>query len=428
MIYQLLFVMLLCIYCYYIIDTNIFLRKIILFYVLSYGLQIVLAIDDPYHYYSISPRTILFFNLQLLFFVIGVSLTCVKKKSLHNYNVSSIFDIKVNRQVLIIQTISLILAISRYQKINAYILSTGGYTDSVRGYFFRGLYKSYTEMFLNNLVSGFEIISYFLVFGILFFHHRSFSIKELYIVVVGIAVVVLNALSSLGRGTIFELLVAFTLFYFLSGSTVQDIYKKRIKPIAVALVSIVAVIIIVATMLRSNIDNANEVYGNMNDFVLKPFITYFYVPICAFEYGSEHIFDDLVPMFGAADFAGLIDLLMTPFRNVDHDIISINNILGEKMSSQFSFPSGELWNALFTGASNYYIDFGFLGFIVFPIIHGSLFVYLCNKSKRSGAWFVLLLFLFMASFTHMSRSGIQSMSTVFAMFWIWYTKKTKAIT
>ena len=166
------------------------------------------------------------------------------------------------------------------------------------------------------------------------------------------------------------------------------------RPVAIVLIGVVVVLIGSATLARFNLEESDILLDNLDEFLYKPFATYFYVPVCAFDYGKDHVFGSLVPMFGAADLAAPIDLLLTPIRFFDQSIESINNTLGAKMSPQFFFPSGNKWNALFTGASNYYIDFGYLGFIIFPLLHGYILASVEIKSRHSGAWFVVLLFFF----------------------------------
>ena len=415
-------------YAYWRCRDNSFLRKTVMFFVALYGGQLVLAIADPYDFYTIRPSTILFFNLQIIFLLIGMTYGMNRIGHFKDFDVPRIFNIKVNRAVLIIQTVALILSYNRYSKMSSYITSMEGLTDSARGYFFTEMYSSYTEQFLNEMVGAFQYVSYFYAFGLLFLYAGKLKWKEWYMIISGFGIIILDSMASLGRGVVFNIIVALLMFYFFSGTYDQKSFKKRVRPVALSLVGVVGAVIVFATMIRSNVNETNYIFDNANDFILKPFVSYFYVPVCAFDYGTEKIFGDLVPLFGAADLAAPIDLLMTPFQFIDHNIHGINDLLGNRMTPRFEFPSGETWNALFTGASNYYIDFGFFGFILFPFIHGLLFVWISNKSRRSGAWFIVLLFLFMSSFKHLVSSNIQSLSTVFVFIWIWYIRKTRAVT
>lgn len=425
---QIFLVLLYIYYAYHRCRQNGFLQKTVMFFVALYGFQLVLAIADPYGYYRIRPSTILFFNMQIIFLLLGVSIGTNKYGRLKEYDVPRIFNITITKSVLLIQTLALLLSYNRYSKMSAYMTSMNGLTDSARGYYFTEMYTSYTEQFLNNIVGAFEYVSYFLAFGLLFFYSKKLRWKEWYIIISSFGIIILNSMASLGRGVIFNIIIVLVLFYFFSSAYDQKAFKKRVRPVALALVGVVAVVIVAATMIRSNVEEADFIYDNADEFILKPFVTYFYVPVCAFEYGSDKIYGDLVPMMGAADLAAPLDLLMTPFQFFDHSIQGVNNVLGNRMTPRFSFPSGASWNALFTGASNYYIDFGFFGFIIFPILHGLLLVWVCNKSRRSGAWFIVLLFLFLSSFKHLVSSNIQAISTVFTFIWIWYMKKNKAVT
>ena len=425
---QLLFVVIYLFFAKRSCKENSFLNKTVFFFVALYGGQLLLAIADPYKYYSINITTIILFNLQIVLLLLGVSVAYNRFGRFVNLEIPRIFDVKINKAVLFIQLLTLLLAFLRYQRMSSLIMSMDELTDSARGLYFTDLYTSYTEKLLNDMVGAFGIVSYFFSFGLLFFHQKKLEWKEWFMIISGFGVIVLDTMSSLGRVVIFNIIVVFIMFYFLSSSYDKQVLRKRVRPAAFILIGIVASVLAYATMVRTNVEGADLLLDNADQLIVEPFVSYFYVPICAFEYGSNHIFGDLVPMMGAADLAAPIDLLITPFQAIDHSIKGINDILGERMTPRFSFPSGDTWNALFTGASNYYIDFGLLGFIIFPFIHGYLLVSICRKSKSSGAWFIVFLFLFMSSFKHLVSSNIQSMTTVFSMLWIWYMKKTHSIT
>ena len=301
-------------------------------------------------------------------------------------------------------------------------------SNEARSYFFSDFYSSYTELLLNQVLDSFVFVSYFFAFGLLFFA-KKFSIKELYIIISTLAIVTLNTLTSFGRNVVFQLLVAFIMFFLLSRHFDKISFKKRAIPVLIVFVSLVGIVLVATTVVRANLGDVGGLEGELDELLFRPFIEYFYVPVCAFEYGSQHIFNDIVPMLGAADLAAPIDVLLTPIRIFDHSIYSPNEILGIRMSPVFNFPnSGLQWNALFTGASNYYIDFGFLGFIFFPFIHGFLFPYLGYRGRRRGSWFLIFFSLFLCSFTHLTCSGIQSMSIVFFVVWVIFIRKTRAVT
>lgn len=406
--------------------ADLFLRSLLLFIVALYGLQLVLATEDPYNFYRVSTATLFLFNLQIIFILIGIKVGISTKKKKVEFNASKVFNVRVSKSIIVLQSVLLLLTILRYNKMKAYVFSVGNMASLARDYYFTDMYDSYSDMFLNSIVDSFIYVSFFLTFSLLLFVGEK-RWKEWYVIITTILIVILKTVTSLGRGVIVQLFIVFLLFFFYSYREDKKVFKKTVKPVSIGLASLVTIFFIITTLSRFDLEGSDFLYDNWEDFLLKPFATYFYVPICAFDYGKERIFGDLVPMLGAADLAAPIDLFLTPFRFIDHDIISINNILGSKMTPQFSFPSGERWNALFTGASNYYIDFGFLGFIIFPFIHGLLLAKVENRSKASGAWFAVLVFLFLASFNHMKSSEIQSISTVFTLFWIFLIAKTKAI-
>lgn len=402
------------------------LRAVLLFYVTLYGLQLLGAIADPYHIYTIGFSTILFFNLQIVFILIGAQVAINRGYGVDKVNADTIFDFRINTPIIVIQTVFLLLIYNRYKRMSGFLL-TATMSNEAREFFFNDFYSSYTEMFLNQFADAFLYISYFFAFGLIFFRKNRLGLKEFYMIISTIVIVALNTLTSFGRMGIIQLLVVFVLFFFLSKQYDKVLFKKRVIPVAAVLVSVVAVVFALTTVVRSNLGDIDALNEQTDDLVIKPFATYFYVPICAFEYGSQRIFNDIIPMLGAADLAAPIDFLLTPIRFFYHDVYSPNMVLGARMTPGFYFPSGEGWNALFTGASNYYIDFGPLGFVLFPLIHGFLFVYLIYKARNKASWYIVFLFFFVASFIHLVSSGIQSMSVVFVIIWIIILRKMRIV-
>lgn len=405
---------------------------IILFFLIAYSLQLVFAEIDPFNIHTIDIVTIFFFNLQLIFFSAGaIYATRNNNIQLQKQTRETLPVININIWMLLFQLGVFLYAIYNYRRMQAFIGSQGGLTHLVRDYYYNEFFTG-AGNFLNLFCEAFKLISLYFVFSILSKEKKQIKKKEVVFIIMSLLTYVLQSLTSMARGDMAALILVLLLFYFLSNKRAPE-SAKRLKRYFVIFVPAVFVIVAIATLYRFNaiIDGAANVtdIDNEGEMFLRPILIYFYGPILAFDYAKDSILHFDWWFFGAADLAGFIDFLLMPFIYLDHSLgsISINNIIGARMTPQFSFPSGTTWNALFTGASNYYLDFGFLGFIVFPFLHGLILSRLIQKSRVSSISMLLLVFLFFSSFYHLTSSYIQSYRIVFFLIWIFIIYRIKGI-
>ena len=397
-------------------------------------MQLVLACADPYSVYTIKPSTILLYNAQIIFLLLGVYVFYRKVDEDYyvDYNRELIFNITPNKLLLSIQTVFLMLTIYKFGKMRTYLMSMEGLTNDAREYYFSELFGSYTEVMINEIVCAFGIVSYFILFSLFFFHEGKLSISKLYLAISSLLIVVLTSLTTMGRFEIMELVITF-LFFLFYGLTIDDNrVKKKIVSFGIVIVSMMVFVVVAVTMFRQNLmsddsDSFDALLESFSYMIVEPFCTYFYVPILAFDYGQDYLFNSISPLYGGADFASIIDIFLLPFTFLIHDLPTCNSVLGEVMTPAFFFPCGKIWNALFTGAANYYIDFGFMGFIIFPFALGYFFSYLSIKAQDNASWFIVFMFIFIALYKAVFSSGIQSMSVVFTMMWIFVLKRYYSI-
>lgn len=404
-----------------------------LFIVAWYSLQLVLAVADPYNVYSIKPITIIVFNLQIVFLLLGVRVF-LNKHIYYNiqYNNQAIFNINANIVLLIVHTIFLLYTYYNFSRMRVYLMSLDGLTNGSRDYYFTEFFSSYKEVLINGIINSYAMVSYFVLFGISFFHNKKFTWADYYLILSSLVTIVLTSLTTMGRFEMMELVIAFLFFFFYSRSVRDNRIRKRVSIFGGIILGMMVLVIFSVTMFRQNLmgdnfDSLGIMTESLSEFIVEPFVTYFYVPILAFDYGTEHLFNNLGPFFGGADLAGFIDFLLLPVTFLFHDFPTLNNTIGSVMTPPFWFPSGMMWNALFTGASDYYLDFGYLGFILFPFIQGYLLGILSVKAKQRASWFIVLLFFFIAGYKSAFSSNIQSMSMVFTFLWIWLLKSAKSI-
>ena len=398
------------------------LRSIIVFFVGLYGFQLVLAIWDPYMVYRISYLTIIVFNFQIVFLVSGAKYYASKKKNQSSSSMSFSWpSIKIGFPLLCIITYLLYYSFDNYMKMQVILASFGVQTSLARDYYYTEFFSSYTQNVLHNIFISFQYIAYFITFSKLFSSKEKIRIPELYFILATISILILTTLTTIGRGDFLSLI--FILFFFALVSRIYDhnAFKKRAIPIFAIALGVFVAVLIITTLLRTNNTSIDSSY--FNELFVEPFATYLYVPILAFDYGKDSFLNYGHPFLGGAVLAGFWDFIITPFAFFDHSFMSfsMNSILGSRMTPEMYFPSGLSWNALYTGCSNYYIDFWYLGFIIYPFLHGFILGKLVYGMKRKMSYFIFLSFFFFCSYKHVVSLGIQSMQVVFVMVWIYIT-------
>lgn len=410
------------------------LKHCIQFYVVLYGLQIIMAIWDPYSMHTINIVTVVLFNLQIIFFILGAKKTeykYIRNKSKPNIELRQsaipVFgwpNININKILIVLCVIYFANAFYNYTRMQSYI-ATLEMVKEGRDFYYNGFFPSYTHKMFNSIVTALKIPLVTVSF-IIIFSKVKYTIKDICIVGLILAGAYCDCMTSMGRGELMFILIIFLLFCIISKVYYVERFKK-IVPIAIGVFSIVAASILITTLIRFNIDSDQLDKEMMLIALLEPFSTYFYGPICAFDYGTEKIFNFPFPFFGLATLAGFWDFILIPFEFLNNTFATfdMNSILGKVMTEFFFFPGGQDWNALFTGCINYYLDFGYLGFLIFPFFHGSFFAKFVYK--QTAITFFLLCFLFSLSFKHIVSLGIQSVDTAFTLIWMYYLCKRKIV-
>lgn len=400
------------------------LRLIIAFFVGLYGFQLVLAIWDPYKVYDISIPVIIAFNLQLVFFVLGAKTKL--KESNYSDVVSTDFSwpkINIGIPMLIIITLLLYYTFKNYMKMQVAMVAFGEQTNLAREYYYKEFFSSYTAIVLHSIYMSFQYIAYFVSFTKLFSMDSKLKIKDIYFIVASVSVLVLSTLTSTGRADFLALVFVLIFFALVCKIYNQKSFKKRAIPLFGIAAGLFVVVLVITTLLRSNVTSVEK--ENFEMMFVKPFATYFYVPVLAFDFGKDTFLNIGHPLCGGAVLAGFWDFIISPFVYLDHSVmdLSVNSILGSRMTPSFDFPSGQGWNALFTGGANYYMDFWYFGFMLYPFLHGVIFKKLVFGMKKNMGYFIFLSYFFVCSYKHVLSLGIQSMEVVFVIIWIIVIRK-----
>lgn len=406
------------------------LKKILYFLIILYGAQICMAIWDPYQVYKVSFITVVLFNIQIMCLIMGANLCkrtkTVKDISRHNFSWPSI---EINKLLLVVVTIFFLYSYYNYNRMQSFLIYMANTSDEGREYYFTMFFPTYTLRVIDMFITSFKYVAFIVSITLLFKNGIKLKLKEVYFIALTILAYILQLLTSQSRTETFVVLFMLILMAFISSVYDAKKYKKRVLPfMAFAVIGIGAVFLSV-TLLRANLKSDGFDESLVDELILQPFSTYFYVPILAFDYTRNTLLNFGFPLFGCATFSAVVDTILLPLTYIDHGFgaYTMNTVLGNTIGTGMYFPSGKHWMAMFTGCANYYLDFWYLGFIIFPLLHGWVLAKLVYTFRTKAFSFILLAFMFYASFRHATASGIQSVDTVFFLFWAYLACKSKAV-
>lgn len=409
---------------------NRLLRQVIKFFVVLYCGQILLAVVDPYNIYPLSPLVFALFNIQIFFMILGA-----KQGDKKIFTENSCYEFKwpkvnINSTALILISVLLLYSMWNYQRMQTFLLTEASMTQEARAYYYSTFFASYTLRVLDSIICSFKYVAFILSLLLLFTKTTKLVIKEIFFVVASAAIFIFQTLISQGRLEVMVLLFFVACFIIISRVYDSMLYKRRILPSFLLILGGLIVLFVMTTLLRSNLTTESSLDSDfLNELIIKPFASYFYVPILAFDFGRSNVLNFNYPFMGMASLAPFIDTLLLPLATIDKGFNSftIENILGGTIGVGHNFPSGEHWMAMYTGAANYYLDFWYIGFFIGPIIHGRIMAYFANFTKKNAGYFILFVYLFYCTFRHTTAYEIQNKAFVFFLFWVWFVVKNHII-
>lgn len=403
------------------------LRSVLLFFVLLLSFQILGNLYDYKMINKLSIFTVFIFNMNILFLIIGtwLSVLMTRKQIASSKNYLDTRPLLNINLLIVIQFLLLIISFFIYIKFSSIIASLPD-TESVRSMYYETgvLFKTYTERFIYiYIVSGYKYIASF-IFSYLFLK-KNITKKEILLMIMSIVYVLMLATISQGRAVIL-IPIIFVYFYatFLK-INYPVLYSGYVKTKLTLLLicSIVAIGFISLMRVKADV-SLDNLLANLEEALIYPIIDYFSFPLTAFEYAINNIFSNTPLMFGMATLAGFEELLLTPFLYIDKSIETTNSFLGVPMSSFYNI-NGEMWNALYTGVINYYLDFSIFGVMLFPLILGYILGKLSMYIQKKDNIFNMIIYLFFlyCLFKNLSSSPFQSLEIWIALVLILSLRK-----
>lgn len=197
-------------------------------------------------------------------------------------------------------------------------------------------------------------------------------------------------------------------FWFLSS---KQLIRKNIK--RVAIISSVSALFLFSFMTVIKRGDVLDIKGSLIDqqeenSFLKETSAYFVGPLKAFEYAIDHGYQERLGgmQYGRATLAAL-DQYVNPIvnkmngRKDPNENTRVGKIIQEEII--YLGPGITSWNALYTASLHFYLDFGYLGCLFFPLLFGYWTGSLTKRVVRSKkvSTFFLLFFVVRMSLSSM---------------------------
>ncbi len=181
-------------------------------------------------------------------------------------------------------------------------------------------------------------------------------------------------------------------------------------------------VLLTLTRLNTDFGSIESIITNLQK-TLDQVILYFTGSIRAFDYSLTNNYREIILSrygytWGGATFSGINEVIIMFFRGIGMEIPTINMVLGELTQPSIFIGKYIQYNAFYTVAFNYYIDFGLVGVALFSGLFGAVISFLVKKSVTSkDPYFTMILTfnLFIMLFS-LLRWEYQAPSTWFVIF------------
>ena len=162
------------------------------------------------------------------------------------------------------------------------------------------------------------------------------------------------------------------------------------KFVTIMVSGIVALFTIMSILKSGDITNAEQSFQDLKDDLITQPVEYFSCPVKAFEYAFDHNYHQRMGgyMHGRATLAAL-DYYVNPILNSLSGLRNpnANSVIGHIIQDEWISFSLEVdsWNALYTALLHFYLDFGWIGCLLFSFLFGLIASKTCNSLERSGS-------------------------------------------
>ncbi len=389
-----------------------YLKRIISCYlVFSFGI-IFISMGNPFDLYEVSNTAYILWiiNVNLVSLITILFISFYTKKTENNYE-GIIKEIQ-NSKIIVWTQIILMLLLSYYSIRYSKAASEVSDPSSVRMLFYTNFFSSGIEYWLYNYIVVTTFRCTTIIACILFIEKK---IKHP-IVIIGIINIILNMTIGYGRMSIYEVALYLIVAYFI------NINRKPLK-INLKKIFLVTVIVllmfclgIIPTAIRMNIEltDFKKIYEEVIDEQAKQLVIYFTGGFRAFDKFLESGFNGINNFqLGRATFGGIDGLMGMAFSILGKQYITINSMIGRITQENIIIGKDSVFNAFYTCMMNFYLDFGYAGAIIGPVIHSIFLIcsYINFKNKKTLVSEILFIYVMMNAFSSIYRWNYQAEST-----------------
>lgn len=406
LIFLIMIITVLIIYRY---KTNKVTKKILNCYVIWTLVILFISTLNPYKLFCVSDKVYALWIINIIITTFTILIFSTKEEIKENE-----VDIKYNKNLInsknfmIVEIITCIFLI--YYKIKYSNIINNLSTEYIRLARYNNLFSSGVEkIFFDYILVNVLKISLIIT---------SISIVNGRIMSKGSLITILNLIIyttiGYGRMIIFEFVIYILMAVLIFKTNIAEkINLKKIMMIFVLLCICLMAGAIITTLRTAGISNVNinSVFEYGISEQLKQIVIYFtggFRALDSFLTNGFSTIKDLI--YIRLSFGGIEDLIGLVLNNIGYNFKTINSLIVKITQTPILIGEGIYFNAFYTCVMNFYGDLGYLGVIIFPIIHGLLVVYAINNyiRKKDLIAYILLAYTILNLICSIYRWNYQS--------------------
>ena len=401
------------------IDKNI--KKISFAYGIQIILLIIISLFNPLGMYKVSGYTYLLIIICTTSFLIAfniISRYMIKtKEDFNNAQNKMLISLdKLLKSKIFLFLTFIMFFIVTYYLIKYNIIIKDMPKLQIRMVRFIDLFGSSIEtLFFNYIIAGYVYIAS-IIFSVMLINKRY---KNPIFILISFTILEFS-LIGYSRMVYFNIAIYIFINILLKSNLKELINLKNIIKIS-AIFGIVFVMLfgmIYARICKNNVSVVNNIKKTIKN-QSEQIIEYSVGSFRLLDYFIKNGFEGLKHKYtyGQATFAGIEEIILYPIKGIGVEINSFNNIMGKQTQIPIKIGEDTEFNAFYTCVMNFYLDYGFLGVIIFPILHSILIILSLNQyyRKKNIFSFILLNFVLLNLFFSIIRWNYQSGTSTFVL-------------
>ena len=422
---------------FYIILRNIWQSRIdrmsrlsIASFVIMWAFVVLTTLWNPGGMYPVSTYSFVLVFVNVVFFTIGFISIKNKKRNVNTWddrNFAYIFEHYVDKVVesrpfLVIIVLAVIYTSSRFfTNFQTMIISQS--LSDVRGSYYENADALYG--------TGFSLIRDWILtplskISIPLFAYLLFKRKNSLCLLLGVYLFEYASLSGGRFG--YATVIAGVFFVIICVFHYEN--KKKRYVIMGAMAGVFFFLLISVTLLRSGVMQiSGSAAANNSETLSNQMAIYMTGPIGAFDYAIKKDYVNQLGghTYGVATFCSIDRLLQPILKIIDPSRLPMSNaFIGYKQENMIRiFDFFGSYNALYTWILFFYMDFGFIGVVVLPLLFGILFrnLFIQFRRKPTVPMLVILTWMFdVCLHSIYDFSLISHMHPIMLIaLWIWHS-------